>query len=364
MSNPTTLSLFSARSNPAQDVFQLKDAEDNVIFNVGPEGQIPGGIPSGSNQEVQYNDNGEFAGAAGLLTNGSHVAIGVGAQVDNAPTSGLNNQIDHPLSPIVNVTVQSTTTDPSLPGGTFTGVTFNPSSSPTSAFGYGSYIVAALEGDNWSGSTEGITGNIIQVGNYSTGTVPGIAGGYDESFHLSTGTLEEGIGNFCTVANRGGGTIDLAIAGWHNVGNDNNSIINHAISGQFDFSVDDSSSCSVTAWDAILIPTPSVGDNGTIGTAIGLHIQEMGVDNVTTPYQIYSEGAAPSYFAGPISAQMVSPTTVYSASGTALPPPSSSLQGARAVVSDATSPTWMGTYTSGGNVTCPVFCNGTSWLTA
>jgi hypothetical protein len=61
------------------------------------------------------------------------------------------------------------------------------------------------------------------------------------------------------------------------------------------------------------------------------------------------------------------PSTIYSAAGTALPSCASGIKGMQAVVSDATSPTYMGAYTSGGGITTAVICsyNGTtySWLT-
>ena len=61
------------------------------------------------------------------------------------------------------------------------------------------------------------------------------------------------------------------------------------------------------------------------------------------------------------------PGTIYSAAGTPLPTCASGIKGQLAVVSDATSPTYMGTYTSGGGITTNVICsyNGTtySWLT-
>lgn len=56
-------------------------------------------------------------------------------------------------------------------------------------------------------------------------------------------------------------------------------------------------------------------------------------------------------------------TTVYSAAGTALPTCNAGAEGTHAVVSDATSPTYHGTYTSGGAVHSPVYCDGTNWLT-
>lgn len=43
-------------------------------------------------------------------------------------------------------------------------------------------------------------------------------------------------------------------------------------------------------------------------------------------------------------------------------PASLALTGCRAIVIDATSPTWLGTLTGGGSVVCPVFCNGVAWV--
>jgi hypothetical protein len=64
---------------------------------------------------------------------------------------------------------------------------------------------------------------------------------------------------------------------------------------------------------------------------------------------------------------VIIPGTIYSASGTPLPSASSALKGSHAVVSDATTPTYMGAYVSGGNITAAVICSfdGTTyaWLT-
>ena len=53
----------------------------------------------------------------------------------------------------------------------------------------------------------------------------------------------------------------------------------------------------------------------------------------------------------------------YSVAGTALPTCNAGAQGTRAFVSDATLPTYLAAYVSGGAVVAPVFCNGTTWLT-
>lgn len=56
-------------------------------------------------------------------------------------------------------------------------------------------------------------------------------------------------------------------------------------------------------------------------------------------------------------------TTAFSAAGTRLPTCNTALTGGFAHVIDALSPTYLGTYASGGAVITPVFCNGTNWLT-
>ena len=57
------------------------------------------------------------------------------------------------------------------------------------------------------------------------------------------------------------------------------------------------------------------------------------------------------------------PSVIYSAAGTAIPACNTARKGGRTVVSDATTPTFLGTYTSGGAVVSPVMCNGTNWVT-
>lgn len=72
---------------------------------------------------------------------------------------------------------------------------------------------------------------------------------------------------------------------------------------------------------------------------------------------------SPSGFSEPDKAVLL-PAVVYSAAGTPLPAASVALKGARAVVSDATTPTYLGAYVSGGAVVAGVICTGTTWVTA
>jgi hypothetical protein len=93
--------------------------------------------------------------------------------------------------------------------------------------------------------------------------------------------------------------------------------------------------------------------NGTLasqGTSIG-----------TLQTTVASQGSAITALQG---VPILAPTVIYSAAGTPLPAASSALKGARAIVSDATLPTFLGAYVSGGAVVSPVICNGSGWVTA
>ena len=69
----------------------------------------------------------------------------------------------------------------------------------------------------------------------------------------------------------------------------------------------------------------------------------------------------------PTAVPYIIPSIIYNAATLPLPPASVSLNGAIAIVSDATAPTYMGAYVGGGNITCQVICsyNGSvySWKT-
>lgn len=56
-------------------------------------------------------------------------------------------------------------------------------------------------------------------------------------------------------------------------------------------------------------------------------------------------------------------TAIYSAAGTPLPTCNAGAEGTWAAISDATTPTYNGAYTSGGTVHVPVYCDGTGWKT-
>lgn len=97
----------------------------------------------------------------------------------------------------------------------------------------------------------------------------------------------------------------------------------------------------------------NISNTGTVGTVIqdngggGISIEDL--TSVTVPIKI-----------GPLT----QPLLLYSAAGTALPAAASVPAGTEATVSDATLPTYMGAYVSGGAVVCKVISDGaTNWFT-
>jgi hypothetical protein len=107
-------------------------------------------------------------------------------------------------------------------------------------------------------------------------------------------------------------------------------------------------------------------------------VESVLLDEATAPAsvaganRIYAGPASPLSFAEPpafralVSADLPSPfipPVIYSAAGTPLPTAVAGLKGVRLVVSDATTPTYLGAYVSGGAVLAGVICTGTAWVT-
>lgn len=83
--------------------------------------------------------------------------------------------------------------------------------------------------------------------------------------------------------------------------------------------------------------------------------KDIGASGATRPRTGYFGSAV-------VAGTTVQTQTKYSAAGTPLPTCNSAAEGTNASVSDATTPTFHGTYASGGAVHERVYCNGTNWL--
>lgn len=121
--------------------------------------------------------------------------------------------------------------------------------------------------------------------------------------------------------------------------------------------------------------TDTVGGNCTIGSGKGTGAGAISSVIVATP-TLGSTGTTAqtratrltinqtsATFVPPVLAPYVQTTTLYSAAGTPLPTCNGASEGSRASVSDATIPTFLAAYVSGGAVHASVYCDGTSWKT-
>ena len=99
-----------------------------------------------------------------------------------------------------------------------------------------------------------------------------------------------------------------------------------------------------------LTNSTAVGSNAKVSASNQIVLGNASVTSVTTSGQI----GAPSFL----------PNILYSAAGTPLPTCNAAAKGTLAVVKDATVPTYLGAYVSGGAVVAPVVCNAASaWVT-
>jgi hypothetical protein len=123
-----------------------------------------------------------------------------------------------------------------------------------------------------------------------------------------------------------------------------------------------------------LNPTINVSTSSTSGyTEIYSKPVETAISSTATNYFIQhfpSGGSTANYSVAQDGSEVAknwTPSTIFSAAGTALPTCAVGIKGMQAVVSDASVPLYMTAYTSGGGITTAVICsyNGTtySWLT-
>lgn len=154
------------------------------------------------------------------------------------------------------------------------------------------------------------------------------------------------------------------------------------ISGMFVGVVDAGQSDYAIAYlnNSLNLVIDMVVDNPKISTysgSNGTNALRINGQNITSAAQNFNGGGILSGFSdntttkqwvldtrvGQLSIKQILPLTLYSAAGTPVPTCNSAILGETLNVSDATSPTYRGTYTSGGTILAAVQCNGTNWLT-
>ena len=111
------------------------------------------------------------------------------------------------------------------------------------------------------------------------------------------------------------------------------------------------------------IPNGKISDSEVLEFANAM----TSVDAACPVGSICNVAGHPIYTKDTVNTSSVTPSIIYSASGTPLPTCASGIKGQTATVSDATSPTYMTAYRSGGAITAAVICayngSGYSWLT-
>ncbi len=119
-----------------------------------------------------------------------------------------------------------------------------------------------------------------------------------------------------------------------------------------------------SGWESVSSGSVNAGNSGQIavysssGTVVG---GTNALPNGTTATTQNATDAS-TLVATTAFVQGMVPHTIFSAAGTPLPPTIPGLRGARAFVSDATTPAFGSPYASGGGVFSPVYCDGTIWV--
>jgi hypothetical protein len=281
-------------------------------------------------------------------TNSEIIALGTDAAATIANTTELIVIGDHAGGGIDGATVPPL--GPGCAGDScnIVGIGTNAANSITNGtdiVGVGDQVVDAI-GYDQPVSAAVLTSQIIGIGYNSGGNIASASSdiiGIGENSGTSIGANSDdiiGIGQ--TAANGLGAASSDVIQ------------IGHRTSGYYGTTMTDAIAIGPlnnTASNQILIGDPSITSLVVYGCPSGQTALDDGSGTCYTP----SVGIP------------VSPTILYSAAGTPLPSCAVGIQGANSVVSDATAPTYMGAYTSGGGITAAVICSydGTSysWLT-
>ncbi len=297
----------------------------------------------------------------------AHVAIGAYAPQDGGETTGPLFETN--AGSLTVLTVAETSTEPLGVNGMFLEVKNNPKGVPTSTSPYGAVIDVEYNADGTAGNTAqlGPTGAVVTV-NVNSETI---------------GNKTSAYGLFTQVNNNGNAPIELmssiytndSTSGTGDLTAEYNGLNQNFYQGSSGTTAEvcgvavgvDAAAGTVALYQGVKVFGPNM-IGGAVTRSYGVWIEECAGNDpenpIVTAYQIYSDGKSPSFFAGPLSASQFGASTIYSAAGTPLPAATTALKGTRAVVSDATAPTFLGAYVSGGAVVAPVLCNGTTWVTA
>lgn len=186
------------------------------------------------------------------------------------------------------------------------------------------------------------------VGDFAMGTSTTsqwcVAVGVQALQNLTFGSNNTAVG-LSSMVNLTTGTDNTSLG--FNAGNGPNNGLNQQTTGSFNTWIGDLTGSSTSTQ---LSQCTVIGANALGGRSNAVFLGRIGTDVVYSGITVLG----PNAVAG---GNSIIPYTV-----STLPAASAALKGARAHVTDATAPTFLGTLTGGGTVVCPVFCNGTIWV--
>ena len=296
---------------PATDLYAINGS---TWFGLACDssGHIDGsGAPGGSNGQVQWNQNGDFGGATGGLTNGTHWAWGTGATVDGGPTS-IAGEGSSPRFVISNI--QETSTSTASEGGQALVLTLNPSGALADPFQYGSVTRVIAEGANWTGVA--LTGNWNYAQYTGATSIGTLIGNSTESDNESSGEVNAAYGGLFINVNVAGGTEDLAYGGGFDVDNVGSGTIGNAniLDVKYNGGGNGSTGAAIAGVD---IEPPNLGAGDTIGENWGMYVDEQCGAGITTCHEMQLVGTGPSQIAGLVDfGDLVAPGILTLASGT------------------------------------------------
>jgi hypothetical protein len=347
---PSDVAAPGTKQSPSLGV-DVTNKELYISSGSGWEELLSGGTGAGgTNGQLQYNDSGALAGAG--LTDGSHFAMGVGAEIDSNPNDGTK-----PIA--LNVSEETTA---AVPGIGFTSYRkWQPS---TDAASFESVQAAScsayINADDQAATDLQCFGVSTYVENDSAvRDVDAISGGFFSADQFGAGTVRHLFGFQSGVFAQHGTVSEDAIGVLSSSGISGDAHVT-SLYGFYSDVVVVSDTALVDTFNGLHIHAPINTSSHPIGTFRGIQL-DVATTAGTVTKAIDSTGNAPSDFAGPVKVLYLQPHTVYSAAGTALPAAATAGVGARAFVSDATVATFGTAYTGGGTNKVPVYSDGTAW---
>jgi hypothetical protein len=327
--------------------------------------ELPGGSasPGGSDTQVQYNNSSAFGGAANFTISSGNPNV----------TSG-NAYLYNSVNAIRAVTADNNWFIGASGNLTLTG-TNNLAMGPGAAANItsGQYNVAIGQNALTSASSASDNMAVGAASLISCSTGFGNVGvGRSSLLSLTDGEINVAIGGQSLFnLTTGDGNIGVGFqAGYDATEGSNNTLIGR-LAGE-NITTSGSNSCfGAYAGSAITSGggNVSIGLQSDVATATAdwqLSIQNIiyGTDNSGTGSTISTGKIGIGVKAPAVKLDVDGPimTKGYTVAG--LPAAGASIKGARAYVTDATAPTFLATLTGGGTVICPVFCDGTNWVSA